>query len=164
MRLQSRTTVVSKFWWDLTLENNRSVGRRSLHIVLRKRRPQECVIVPRRAPANLWDIEGGKSSQAAVLTASRQHNHNGGLTRRLPRIHQEFLPKYLKQVYWNNQEGFFLKSMLGRVYKIIKLLLFFSPSVDIKTMTPVKRRCVCACGLAHIVNKPDWGNVATTHF
>lgn len=42
---------------------------------------------------------GGKSSQAAVFTTSRQHNHNGGLTRRLPRIHSQFLQKYLKHIY-----------------------------------------------------------------
>lgn len=64
-------------------------------------------------PVRRW---GGQSSQAAVFTTSRQH---GGLTRRLPRIHSEFLPKYLKQIYWNNQEGVFLTSMLGKTFRII---------------------------------------------
>lgn len=39
--------------YALTLKDHCSVHRSAFHVVLRERRPQECVIVPRCAPTNL---------------------------------------------------------------------------------------------------------------
>lgn len=53
MRLLKRCQSNIKLWYDLTLKDHCSVDCGTFHIVLRERRPQECVIVPRCAPTNL---------------------------------------------------------------------------------------------------------------
>lgn len=98
-----RCQAYIKPWHDLTLEDHCSVDCGALHIVFRKRWPQECVIVPRCAPTDLLDIVG-ESIQPGALTTSVWDNNNGGLTGSIESTLPP--PKYLKLVNYRNRGVF----------------------------------------------------------
>lgn len=79
-----KLSVIWKLQYGLTLKDHCSVDYCSFHIVLRKRWPQECVIVSCCAPANLLYIKNAFIKN--VLTTSVKDNSNAEWSKHFPKL------------------------------------------------------------------------------